>query len=141
MVVILYVNQQVLITEHIRQFIADENSCEILHARTVNKALALVQSRGSDIKLVLSSAMLLRPHEILPNPKDPEGRRTGLDLVKKIKELLPEVEIWLVTTTHGITNKELTEAGISPERYYRRPLIMEGFFRDVGQFVQERSTA
>ena len=80
----------------------EQNNIEVKHCVEPDSALAFVKEKGSQIKIVVLDIMM-SPGKAYKNEDTHEGLRTGVFLLKKIREELPNTPIIVLT---NVKNQE-----------------------------------
>lgn len=115
---ILYIDDQALITKILRDYIRDIGGYEVLYVRDVKSAKDIIAEKGYLIKLILLDIMM--PKEVNNIHTDKFGADTGLYLSEWINARYPALPIWAITVRTDISREKFTKVGI--EKTFPKPL-------------------
>ena len=107
---ILFIDDQALLTKTLREYLTDVGEYEVIHAMDWEEAIHYANQFKDKIGIVLLDIML--PSELGGSIKDRFGVSTGLRLSLRIKEILPKVPIISITVRDDIADKDREEAKI-----------------------------
>ncbi|MFC1852421.1 response regulator [candidate division CSSED10-310 bacterium] len=128
---ILFIDDQALLTKPIRDILIDIGGYNVLYAMSYDEAQITIKLNIDKIKLVLIDIMM--PAEEGHPPDDKFGLSTGLRLGQWVKQLLPDVPIFALTVRDDISTDELKTAGI--EEIFVKPVNPQELLTKIEEYL------